>query len=77
MKHRKFVPFEGESLSEELKQRLLDSDSCLIPILLDETTPTIEADAVESKKVYLVHLQIRKMIVTVYTSEEYGHDGGE
>ena len=76
VKLRKFIPFEGEeSFSEEFKQRLLDSDSCLIPILLDESTPTIEAGTVEARKVYLVHLQIRKMIVTVYTSEEYGHDG--
>ena len=75
-KYRKFVPFEGTNFTEDFKQSLLDSDSCFIPILLDENTQTIEpSTSVELRKVFLVHLQIRKMIDTVYTSEEYGQDG--
>ena len=69
-RYRKFVSPETNE-NEDLKQQLLNSDSCLIPIMLDQNSPT-ETGGEETKKAFLVHLQIRKMAVTVYTSEAFG-----
>ena len=58
---------------------ILAADSVFIPIIIDNEG-VIVSDAAEQatflnqevKQVFLVHLQVRKMSVTVYTSKEYG-----
>ena len=66
-------------ISIEQKIRILASDSLLIPILIGHdgiVVSNMEDDSTdkanqECKQVFLVHLQVRKMAVTVYTSEEF------
>ena len=55
--------FEQEPLTPEQRAGIAESDSCFIPIVLDK-----------KKQVYLVHLQAKKMQVTVFTSDEYEDD---
>ena len=52
--------FEQEPLTPEQRAGIAESDSCFIPIVLDR-----------KRQVYLVHLQAKKMKVTVFTSDEY------
>ena len=66
--------FEPHRLTMNQKICILSSDSVLIPIWVGHTgivsEPTDSHQSLqEIKQVYLVHLQIGKMAVTVYTSE--------
>jgi len=67
-------------LTIDQKIGILSSDSVLIPITLGQETNIIThmLDSVyspaEIKQVYLVHLEISKMAVTVYTNEEFAEE---
>ena len=79
----------NQTLTLEQKIGILAADSVLIPIMIgndygvvvspeasDERSSVAPAHCQnqEVKQVFLVHLQIRKMAVTVYTSEEAANE---
>ena len=79
----------NQTLTLEQKIGILAADSVLIPIMIgndygvvvtpqatEERTSAAAAHCQnqEVKQVFLVHLQIRKMAVTVYTSEEAANE---
>ena len=57
----------AEQINEDFKRSALDSESVLIPICLEPNSCPDQ----EVRQAFLVHLQIRKMAVTVYTSEQF------
>ena len=57
-------------LSVDTKISILSSDSLLLPIHL--RLPTVGQDpAILTQVVYLVHLRMRQMSVTVFTAERF------
>lgn len=59
---------------------ILSSDSLLVPIIIGSNGAVVNESAKtyvshqNMKQVYLVHLQVGKMAVTVYTSKEFAED---
>jgi len=70
-------------MSEVEKKTLLDSESVLIPVIIDQDGAITVTDGEaalsteEKKQVFLVHLQVGKMAVTVYTSKDYAEENVE
>ena len=68
--------FEVPRLTDDQKIGILSSDSLLIPFTLNTKGKTAEEgleeaiSSQEMKQLYLVHMKIGDMTVTVYTSED-------
>ena len=68
-----------QSFTEEHKRAMINADSVLFAVVInDEGKPEIFNDEADAKKhekqIFLVHLQVGKMSVTVYTSAQYTPD---
>ena len=73
--------FALPNLSEDDKARILQSDSLLMPVLVDKKS-VVEAlrdgdsgsAPHERRMAFLVHLNVSQLVVTVFTTEEFADD---
>mmetsp|Transcript_8491 Transcript_8491/g.9877 ORF Transcript_8491/g.9877 Transcript_8491/m.9877 type:complete len:108 (+) Transcript_8491:1361-1684(+) len=68
-------------LSQEEKAQMRNSDGVLMPLLVDKEmmqalhgSDPASAPPTEKKMAFLVHLEVNKMMATVYTTNEFAEE---